>query len=398
MWCEIFSMFKRMAFRLTQVFLGLAAGLLLSEFLVGMWFPAGATNRYYPWEPHLSAVLKPDPAILPGTTSPSHFTINSQGIRGDEFSAAQSYRILAIGGSTTECLYLDDSKVWTRLLQTNLNAAHQPNVWVGNIGKSGLDSRHHIFYMQYFLPQLSKIDAVVILVGVNDLGHFALETAPEKTTEQIEFSRAFAQIPQMDPPNAPIYKKTALWQLGRRIRSAWDEQKQPVRGFVQDAEGKIYAGLRDRRQRAEITDDLPDLTPMLKAYAGNLNTLVNLAQAQSVRLIFMTQPSMWALQMSARDNALLWQGVSENPGDLNGPAGHPDRYYSVRALDRAMAQYNDILLGVCQARHVECVDLAKILPRDTTVFYDDVHFNASGAQKVADALADYLTQHAPFTP
>jgi hypothetical protein len=171
-----------------------------------------------------------------------------------------------------------------------------------------------------------------------------------------------------------------------------------VRGFVQDAEGKIYAGLRDRRQRAEITDDLPDLTPMLKAYAGNLNTLVNLAQAQSVRLIFMTQPSMWASQMSARDAALLWQGVSENPGDLNGPAGHPDRYYSVRALDRAMAQYNDVLLGVCQARHVECVDLAKILPRDTTVFYDDVHFNASGAQKVADALADYLTQHAPFTP
>lgn len=390
-------MFNKIALRLSQILLGLVAGLLLSEFLVRIWFPAEAEDRYFPWQPHLSAVFKPDPSIMPGTTSPTHFTINSQGIRGDELTGTTTYRILAIGGSTTECLYLDDAQTWTRQLQTDLNSAQQ-NVWVGNIGKSGLDTRHNIFHLQYFVPQMQKIDAVVILVGVNDMGHFALETAPEKTTEAIELSRAFWQIPRVDPPNDPFYKKTALWHLGRRIRYAWDQQQQPVRGFVQDTDGAVYTGLRARRQRAQIIDDLPDLTPMLKAYANNLNRLVDLAQPQFVRLIFMTQPSMWDPQMSASNAALLWQGVTEMPGALKGPADHPDRYYSIRALDRAMTQYNDVVLGVCRARNVECVDLARMLPRDTTVFYDDVHFNASGAKQVADTLARYLLQRAPFHP
>lgn len=389
-------MFGRIAFRLTQIFLGLIAGLLLSEFFLGIWFPSGTEQRYYPWQPHLSAVFNPDPAILPGTSRPSRFTINSQGIRGDEFSAAQTYRILAIGGSTTESLYLDDSKTWTQLLQTNLNAARQRQVWVGNIGKSGLDSRHHIFHLRYFVPQLPKLDAVVILVGVNDLGHFTLNTTSEETTERIELERAFWQIPPVESRDEPIYKKTALWRLVRTSRNAWQSQRQPLPGFVQDAEGKVYAQLRERRQRAEFTDDLPELTPRLEAYASNLNTLVDLAQAQSVRLIFLTQPTMWNPQSSPREDALLWGFPVENLGDVNSPVGHPDRYYSVRALNRAMTEYNNVLLGVCQTRGVECVDLAKLLPRDTTVFYDDVHFNESGAQRVADALAEYLMPRAPF--
>ncbi len=392
-------MFKTVAFRLTQVLLGLVAGLILSEFVVGIWFPPGAEDRYYAWQPRLAAVFKPDPAILPGTTTPSHFSISSQGIRGDEFSTAQTYRILAIGGSTTECLYLDDLKTWTHLLQVGLNAAVARNVWVGNVGKSGMDTRHHILYMQYLLPQLPRIDAVVMLVGVNDLWHFALDTTPEKTTEQVELSRAFWQTPPADPLNESFYKKTTLWHLGRLIRNAWDQRQQPVRGFAQDAEGRIFAELKERRRHAaEFTDDLPDLAPSLDLYARNLNTLVDLAQARSVRLIFVTQPSMWDPQVTQPDNDLLWSGARENLGDVNSPAGHPDRYYSVRALDRAMARYNDAVLDVCRARGVECVDLARIMPRNSTVFYDDVHFNENGASMVANILSDYLSRRAPFNP
>lgn len=63
-----------------------------------------------------------------------------------------------------------------------------------------------------------------------------------------------------------------------------------------------------------------------------------------------------------------------------------------------MAAFNDTLLNVSQNRHLECVDLASMLEKDTIVFYDDAHFNESGSQKVAMILSEYLLKKQPFLP
>jgi hypothetical protein len=63
-------------------------------------------------------------------------------------------------------------------------------------------------------------------------------------------------------------------------------------------------------------------------------------------------------------------------------------YYSVEALSEGMRLYNERLLAVCKAEGAECVDLASMLPRDLTVFYDDTHFNEGGSRRVAELLAD----------
>lgn len=60
-----------------------------------------------------------------------------------------------------------------------------------------------------------------------------------------------------------------------------------------------------------------------------------------------------------------------------------------------MKRYNDAVLEVCKAEGLECIDLSH-LEEDTTVFYDDVHFNEAGARKVARILADYLQARPPF--
>jgi hypothetical protein len=71
-------------------------------------------------------------------------------------------------------------------------------------------------------------------------------------------------------------------------------------------------------------------------------------------------------------------------------------FYSVEALAEGMAAYNGRLLEICRQRQVECIDLATLLPKDTTVFYDDAHFNESGAKQVARIVADYLSHHDLF--
>ena len=140
--------------------------LLVSETVLRLVYPIG----YSIFAPHLNTIFKPIPNVMPGVSGESQFITNSQGIRGDELTSAQTYRILAIGGSTTLCDYLDQFEAWPFLIQNTLNnSAGHHHSWVGNAGKSGKTTRHHIMAMKYLPLKEMKIDAVVLLIGINDL-------------------------------------------------------------------------------------------------------------------------------------------------------------------------------------------------------------------------------------
>jgi hypothetical protein len=61
-----------------------------------------------------------------------------------------------------------------------------------------------------------------------------------------------------------------------------------------------------------------------------------------------------------------------------------------------MDGYNAVSRDVCRSVDVECVDAAAALPQDTTVFYDDVHFNVSGSHALAALLHRFFASRPPF--
>jgi hypothetical protein len=146
-----------------------------------------------------------------------------------------------------------------------------------------------------------------------------------------------------------------------------------VKFHIEDKAGQNYVTWRKHRHEAvKLINKLPDLSLALEEYARNINKMVEIAQKNSIRLIFITQPTLWKPDLSADLDALLWLG---GIGDFQ-MENHPS--------------------NICQKRHLECVDLASILQKDTTVFYDDVHFNESGARKVSEVLSIYFLSHDPF--
>jgi lysophospholipase L1-like esterase len=354
---------------------------VLSEWALSFVFPR--PEQFYVRRPNLHAIFLPREDIMPGVTGPSEFITNSLGVRGDEFSANQPYRILAIGGSTTECLYLDQHKAWPYLIERRLRGSTGLNVWVGNVGVSGHNTRDHIVYMRYLLQQYPKIDAVLNLVGANDLSlnlsnpnynpHFL-----ENSGAEVEAVwRAFYMRPSR--LEKWWYRKTSLWNLWGTLQRAY------LSGPRQDRRGEIYSRWRSDRRGAVIVDRLPDLEPGLSEFRRNLNTMVDLAAAHAVRLIFLTQPTIWREDLPARETGMLITGRVAHPR-------HEGRteYYSVKALAEGMARYNRVTLDVCRARNVECIDLAGKLPKDLTVFYDDEHFNDHGSQMVAQVVSEQL--------
>jgi lysophospholipase L1-like esterase len=348
---------------------------------------------YYVWRPGTERVFHPDSTVMPGVHGVSHFTINSTGVRGDDFANDQDYRILAVGGSTTECLYLDDSEAWPMLLQAELN--HQWNdtaVWVGNVAKSGHSTRQHVHQVERLLEQYPPIDAVILLVGINDfIQRLASDTAYRPLLRGSDddlraLNKAFASRALWDHTR-PFYKRTVLWDRLAAVRSRFTAPGGPFEPLVQDHVGRVHVRWREYRAAASaIRDTLPDLTSALAEFIDNLRTIIETSAARSVRVILVTQPSMFRVDLPPEMRSLLWMG---GVGEYWRQPGSP--YYSVGALERGIAKYNRALLELCETYDAECIDLASQLDRDTSVFYDDVHFNENGARQVAQAIARYLS-------
>ena len=353
------------------------------------------SSFYYVWPPHFGATFKPEPAIMPGVTGVSKFSANSLGLRGEEIKPDQRYRILAVGGSTTECLFLDQNEQWPALLEKKLNQTWPGhNLWVGNAGRSGLETRDHIALARHLLPQLPKIDTVVFLVGVNDLGlRLQQDTAynpnelNEPGGEATYLARTFSSYPNPDQSVA-WYKRAGLYRLARRTMFALMPSSDR-----QDQQGTVYRKWREERQHAiAIRNKLPDMTSALAEYDRNINTLIDLTAAKQARPVFITQPVMWNKDLPKELDSLLWGGrVGVEHNDKG------QEYYSVEALKEGMELYNRKLLEVCERRKVECVDMASALPKDATVFFDDEHFNETGAEQFAVVLARHLMQTPPIS-
>ena len=362
--------------------------LLICEASLQFVLPSMRGKGYYFMPPNHRTVFRPQPSIMPGISGDSNFYTNSNGVRGDEFTAQDTYRIMAIGGSTTECSYLDQPETWTNLLQETLNRdTRNQKVWVGNAGLSGTTTRHHLVAMQYLPLREMKINAVILLIGINDLSvrlsrdkdydpNFLEKPEVKKELLYRTFSGTYHLYPE-----DPFYKRTALWQMLRQAKQMLSME------HLEDEGGRIYITWREHRRGAsEMRDALPDLSSALAEYARNVNMIIDLAQEKSVRPILMTQPTMWRAGLPRDLDVLLWLG---GIGDFQKESGKP--YYSVTALERAMKAYNDTLLRVCRERSLECLDLASLLAKDTTVFYDDAHFNESGTRKVAEAISKFMS-------
>ena len=379
------------------VCLGTGLGLALGEWVLAprLLPPEG----YYVQPPGQTWVSELGDGVLPGVHGTARCVFTSEGIRADPYSPRDRVRILCIGGSTTECSVLDTNEAWPHLLQDRLRAAvPQRRAWVGNAGRSGLNSRHHIQVMEHVVPQLPSCDMVIHLIGFNDLTYrlgkaedFVPLRPAEILADRPTMDKAFRFYPGMDSDRA-WYQRTNAWRLARRVKQAVVERRKApelARMTRYDYQTRRQR-LLERRRQMTVLQQLPDLQPALAEYQRNLRCLIGQARQQGVRILFLTQPALWHARMTAAEQDLCTFGVVG--GD---PFTATDRY-AVSALAAGMARYNDATRRVCAEEQVECLDLASLIPKDLDSFYDDCHFNEPGAAKVAAAVADYLLAQPPF--
>ncbi|HZE88847.1 MAG TPA: SGNH/GDSL hydrolase family protein [Verrucomicrobiae bacterium] len=349
---------------------------------------------YMVWQPFMKQKNVPAPGVMAGIDGESHFETNSIGIRGPEFgdSRKKEYRILVGGGSATECFYLDQDEAWPALVGKGLGAtADGRRTWLGSIGRSGHNSRDHVLEIRDLVPKL-PVDALVVMMGVNDLGlRLAQDDAynPDflATEENVRYQARHAFLVHPDDPNLAFYQKGAL---GRLLGLDPDAQRRKP-WMVVDSAGKIFLKWREYRRTGSVIDKLPDLSVGLAEYARNATEIARAAKTLGVRLVFVTQPVLWRAGLTDAESSTLWMG---GIGDFQEKEG--GRYYAPAALAEGMAAYNRALMEACAKAGAECLDIAATTPKDLTVFYDDCHFNTSGARIVAAKIREYLAGRPPY--
>ncbi|HEX4138480.1 MAG TPA: SGNH/GDSL hydrolase family protein [Bryobacteraceae bacterium] len=348
--------------------------------------------------PHTRVVSIADPKLTPGISGTKVFSTNALGLRGPmppRFGHA--YKIVAIGGSTTICTNLDDSEDWPHLLMEDMNSAEKTQrVWVGNAGISGNNTIHHLVLMQW-LPGVLPVDMMIFLIGVNDLeSSLAFEGA--STQGFIEQQAGYqGELPPGELWRSvkiyPYYRRTKLFllmeQAGERLRQRFrrGDGTRATKFDVAISPGDL-AG-RKRRAASKIVPP-PDLSTALKEYHRRIVAMANQCRRLQVRCLFLTQPTIWRGGLSPEEQSLLWQGYA-------GPFLMPRGYLSPADLEQAMDSYNRTLLDVCGRYGLECLDIAPQIPKDTSAFFDDMHFNEAGSRLVARIVTKHLLATAPFS-
>lgn len=347
------------------------------------------------WAPGQQAVLQSDPKLMPGVYGASTFTANEIGLRGPPLPTNEPlYRIVTVGGSTTESFYLDDSEEWPHLIMERLNA-HQPDipVWVGNAGQSGRNMVDHLTLMRS-LPIFGQVDMLVFLIGINDLqSTLAFEGRPTEDILKQNAARFREQVLRGGGyfrPKLPLYKHLQLYERTRMSSAAALVRFAPSEIIGQLGVGPAAVMNKKRQMRAGAPIvPLPDLQTGLNEYSQRIRSLAHECQVSGNRCLFLSQPSMWRSGLTEVEEKLLWFGWV-------GREFSPMGYVTASDAAQAMDTYNQALLEVCRQDELECFDLASWVPRDVSAFYDDVHFNEGGAKIVADLITDYLLSTPPF--
>jgi len=332
-------------------------------------------NRYYNY--------------FPGIDSVFHITVNESGYRSPSTFGLDRYGILTIGGSTTHCVGLSDVDSWPWLLENKLNQNSHQKYTVGNIAALGHHSGNHLLQLKHMEPQFENIKMVLILVGINDFRRFFISDTHYTPTSQDKhlFNRTFLQYPIEFAEE--WYQKTELWLNIRDARNTYKNIKNSNKNHDLDELTKRYNTARQgvdlmvkKYDSSKKTDELVDITEAVKDFETNLKEIVSIAHNRNIKPVFITQPTLWNENMSKYEEKI----AAYSSPQVNGA------FLSPNAMEIGLELFNNKLREISKQDNVELIELALHLPKDTSVFFDDCHFNKSGSAKVASFVYTELTE------
>ena len=326
-------------------------------------------SDYYTNTPNSEFTWKINYNEITGIQQDSEVYFDKIGARSTSNYEKKDHKIVVFGGSTTACFALTQEKTWSALLEKKLGNHY----WVGNFGRPGNSSNHHVLQFEHILKksELDDVKTVVIMQGVNDFVAYLISDERYINSPNTKLKKfSFQHIPD---DHLPFYKQLTLYKLASRT-------KRNISFYFNHSDHltKAVVNIKELRKQSKIIEELPDLKAGLIHYEKNIKNLIKQAKEKKVNLIFVTQATMWKPNLEQKyEDLMLTSGFANN-----------EAFYSTEALYDGMEVFNERLMKVCDQNNIPYLDLK--LPKTTESFYDDFHFNESGAELVSEEIHNFL--------
>lgn len=212
-----------------------------------------------------------------------------------------------------------------------------------------------------------------MLAGINDLFlQMAADYSPRREDGRSRYNTYYVGwVPKVKYLICSVSQSMRRVVLARRVR--WRREAQGH--FLMALEGDWMYSARQGRAQSPI-EQLVDASRFQRPeFEQNLRSLVGICLAHEIPVILLTQPAMFRSDLDEYEESLLWM----KPGG---------RRYSPGDMAFLLNRYNECTRSIAERLGVPLVDLAAKLPRNTSVFYDDCHFNVSGCAEVAEIIAE----------
>lgn len=319
--------------------------------------------------PNLSLELHLSPEPFPGIEPVQLVSTDGRGYRSSrpidyDRKPPGVVRILALGGSTTEDLSLDDRKTWTSLLAARLATATGREVEVVNAGLAGVRAEHNLRTLVD--SEAIAPDVAVFMLGINDWNH----------------SIVVANRPGLARLVAPFSFFDSLLYRGLvRLRFLMVHtiiQRPPATGrTVEEDVGAYFVGQQDSLNRRRHVDWRADRVDA--GYAAAVGGIMAECSRRRLPCVFIDQPTAYEPGIAPDLERRLW---------MTPP--FQDYTLSLDATRQTARLYNAWLAQTAKANGVRFCAVAGRVPPTTEFFFDDCHFNERGAQRVAELVADCL--------
>lgn len=347
-------------------------------------------SRYYMWTPGQRYEMRQDPQVFPQMEPGARIEINADGERGGEVrnNEAGLFRTLVAGGSTVECLGLDQATSWPAVLERLLGSAESlrvlaaRKVHVGNIGRSGVASRHLDLIFERMLPQYPHLGAIVLMIGGNDVFQWLAAGTPlELPPSSVTASETFACYPEQQFGWQP--KQWATTELARRLRRLWGH---PVK---ERTLAWIVAARQMRAAATEMRTSVPDPAVILDRFERNFRRILERAAHHADRVLVVRQP-WFETQYTPDEVTRCWHG---GMGDAWNQ--HIDVYYSLEVVNDLMRQVDARATAIAEELGMDLLNLRALIPPTLEYYYDFTHFTPAGSALAGQAIAaELLKQHA----
>jgi hypothetical protein len=304
-------------------------------------------------------------------------TRNSLGLRGAEPPAdwTNYLTVITIGGSTTECHFLNDNKTWPYLLGRGLSDSCG-HFWLNNAGLDGHSTYGHIVLLNDYIKKLHP-KVVVFLTGINDV-----ETDEPTFHDKLNIRGAYPDFRHY------IFWNSEVLNLCLNLARGWRAQK-----FNNTTNTLMVL---DSSRRLILSDSvvqkrLAAQAPFIAAYKSRVEQLADTCLAWGILPVFVTQPNQFGPvkdPLTSTDLALF-------------PCEPKDDQLNGGLMWTMLERYNDVVRGLPAEKGIPVIDLAHLMPKNSLYYYDMSHFTNQGAEEVSEllraAMVPILHAHFPLS-